>query len=484
MRHLDRGWLGALTVSWGVLCVACGDDSAPMTADAGIETSDSGRRDGGPPADPDAGPPADPDGGPPADPDAGMEPDAGRAAPDFDSSEMAIIATLSPLPDLPPDTTNAVADSEAAALLGQRLFFDARYSGPLAVDSDLGTTGETGRVSCASCHLSEVMSDHRSVPDNVSLGANFHTRNAPAIVNSSFYAWTNWGGRFSAQWELPPVVAEAGVIMNSSRLALAHHIFDNYRAEYDAIFDPDLDPGLTNLMRFPATGKPNPMMPGVWEAMAPEDRTIVDRIFTNYGKLIQAYMRRLVSRNAPFDRFVEGDATAIGVEAQWGLRLFIGAARCVNCHSGPFLTDQTFHNLGVPQTGEHVPAMDDGRFRDTPGLLASPYNSAGAHSDDPAEGMRRLAGLTPTPPERVRGAFRTPTLRGVGFSAPYMHSGQLATLEDVLDFYEVGGMPPVSGTRDMLLHPISLSDRDREDLLSFLETLDGEPIPEELRTAP
>ena len=109
----------------------------------------------------------------------------------------------------------------------------------------------------------------------------------------------------------------------------------------------------------------------------------------NYGKAIQAYMRRLVSRNAPFDRFVAGDTDAIGVRAQWGLKLFIGAARCVNCHSGPFFTDQSFHNLGVPQIGEHVPASDDGRFRDTPGLLTSRYNSAGAYSDDPTEGARR-----------------------------------------------------------------------------------------------
>jgi cytochrome c peroxidase len=481
MRQLDRRWLGALVVWVGVLGFACGDDSTPMT-DAGMEPTDSGRRDAGPPGDPDAGMET-PDAGMET-PDAGMAPDAGRAAPVFDSSEMAIIATLSPLPDLPPDTTNAVADDEAAALLGQRLFFDARLSGPLAVDSDLGLMGDTGRVSCASCHLSEVMSDHRSDPPNVSLGVDFHTRNAPGIVNSAFYTWTNWGGRFSAQWELPPVVLENGVIMRGTRLALAHHLFDNYRAEYDAIFEPDLDPGLSDTVRFPASGRPNPMMPGVWEAMAVEDQAIVDRIFTNYGKVIQAYMRRLVSRDAPFDRFVAGDATAIGVEAQWGLKLFIGAARCVNCHSGPFFTDQAFHNLGVPQVGEHVPPSDDGRFRDTPGLLSSRYNSAGVYSDDPMEGARRLAGLTSPPPESTRGAFRTPTLRGVTFSAPYMHSGQLATLEDVLDFYEIGGMPPVSGTRDMLLHPIVLSDQDREDLLSFLEALEGEPIPEELRTAP
>ena len=476
----------ALAGALGGTTALLGCTSQPMsTADSGPGMPDARAGDAGTMEDagsmPDAGADAGPtDSGAPI--DAPME----RMPPELTAAERAVIATLSPLPDVPPDTTNAVADDPRAAALGHALFFDARYSGPLAVTSDLGMMGEAGRVSCASCHSSEVMSDDRSMPDNVSLGANFHTRNAPAIVNSAFYRWTNWGGRFSAQWELPPVVAESPVIMNSSRLQIAHHIFDNYREEYEAIFGA-MDPALSDLARFPATGRPVAMgMPaGPWEMMSATDRDIVLEIFTNYGKAIQAYQRQLISRDAPFDRFVAGDEDAIGVSAQWGLRLFIGMARCVTCHSGPQFSDDEFHNLWIPQTGEHVPMTDTGRYSSIPALLSSSLNSAGLWSDDPAAGMARLAGLTMTPPEATRGAFRTPTLRGVAASAPYMHSGQLATLEGVIELYDQGGgATPIVGERSSHLFPLHLTAQDREDLLAFLLALTGEPVPEALRSAP
>ena len=456
--------LGSLSTVTG-----CGDDDGGVTP-----ASDAGRMDD------DGGELPRVDGG---SADAGSAADAGPAEVELTDTEWAIIETLSPLPAVPADPTNAHADDAAAALLGQRLFFDARYSGPLAVDSDLGAMGETGRVSCASCHSSIVMSDDRSMPDNVSLGASFHSRNAPAIVNSSFYPWTNWGGRFSAQWELPPVVAEAGVIMNSSRLAIAHHIFDHYRADYEAIFGA-MEPAIgTDTARFPATGKP--MAPdGNWETMTPEDQATVNRIWINYGKAIAAYVRLLVSGESAFDRFVAGDTAALDQSQQRGLRLFIGSARCVSCHSGPTFSDGRFHNIGVPQTGEHVPASDDGRWKDIPGLLASPFNSAGAYSDDADTGAARLAGLTNPAPEEARGAFRTPTLRGVAESAPYMHSGQVATLEAVVRHYNMGGSAPVAGELDSLVLPLDLSEQDAADLVAFLESLTGEPVAEELRTAP
>ncbi len=410
-----------------------------------------------------------------------------RPPPTFTTTERAILATLSPMRALRADPTNPVADNANAAALGHALFFDPRYSGPLAVDSDLGTAGQTGRVACASCHSGAVMSDERSVPRDVSLGTNFHTRNAPAVVNSGRYVWTNWGGRFSAQWELPPVVAESGIIMNSTRLAIAHHIFNNYRTEYEAIFGA-MDPAIgTDTVRFPLAGKPKASAAapdGPWELMTAGDRDIVNRIFVNFGMVMQAYMRTLVSTDSDFDRFIAGDAASLDVEAQWGLRVFISNGRCVDCHSGPTLSDGLFHNLGVPQTGLHVPAIDDGRFSSIPPLLASPLNAAGIYSGDRTAGAALLAGLTNPPPESTRGAFRTPSLRDVELTGPYMHSGQLATLEDVISFYDAGGMTPVSGTRDPLVLPLGLSTADESDLLAFLRSLDTDPVPLALRTAP
>jgi cytochrome c peroxidase len=399
-------------------------------------------------------------------------------------AERAQLQTLTPLPAVPADTTNRHADDPAAAALGQKLFFDAEFSGPLKVASDLGPVGAVGKVSCASCHASAYLDDDRSVPETVSLGADFHTRNSPTLVNASFYRWTNWGGRFSAQWELPIAVVESGVIMNGNRLKLAHRIFDVYRSEYEAVFGA-LDPALAD---FPAEGKPkpaptdaNPNPPdGAWEGMTAAQQQIVNRVLVNYAKAIAAYMRKLVSRNAPLDRFMAGETGALDLSAQRGARLFVGKARCIACHSGPHFSDDRFHNLGVPQTGEKVPASDDGRFKDVPPLLSSAFSSRGAYSDDPDAGL--LEGLTNPMPETARGAFRTPDLRGVALTAPYMHSGQLATLQAVIDFYDAGGGTPVSGAKDPLLVPLQLTAQEKSDLLSFLGALTGDPIPPALRT--
>ena len=186
---------------------------------------------------------------------------------DFTAEERALLATLSPLPPVPPDPTNAFADEPGAARLGQMLFFDKSYSGALVVGDDgtnhgLGQVGETGKVSCHSCHAagSGAMDDRRSQPNHVSLGTAWGTRNAHGLVNSSYYRWTNWGGRFDSQWSLPLAVAEGGATMRSTRLQIAHLLYAKYRAEYDAVFpvplDPALDPGAADAARFPPSGKP------------------------------------------------------------------------------------------------------------------------------------------------------------------------------------------------------------------------------------
>jgi cytochrome c peroxidase len=406
------------------------------------------------------------------------------------SEDRRALGLLSPLPALPADPSNAVADDARARELGRRWFFDAGFSGPLRVASDLGAAGEVGKVSCASCHSGPALDDRRSDPPTVSMGADLHGRNSPPLVNSAYYRWTNWGGRFSAQWELSPVVAESPVLLNSSRLFIAHRIFDRYRAPYEAVFGPLLPAIGADRVRFPAEGKPkpaptaaNPTPPdGVWEGLSETDRNSVNRVFVNYGKALAAYVRSLVSTSSPFDRFVAGEDDAIGEAAKRGAATFVGKAGCVACHSTPLFSDDGFHNLGVPQLGPGVPASDDGRFRDVPPLLASGLSSSSVYSDDPNTG--RLSGLSQPMPESARGAFRTPTLRNVAITAPYMHSGQLPSLRAVVDFYDQGGGTPSSGTLDPLLHPLGLSAAEKEELVLFLETLTLDPLSAELLAAP
>jgi cytochrome c peroxidase len=446
-------------------------------------------------ASPDASPGADAGGSPeaaPGDANGGVDSstDSGNDAADLDSglspADLAKIHTLSPLPAVPADPTNAVADNAAAATLGQMLFFDKSFSGALVVADDglnggLGAVGDIGKVSCASCHSGSVLDDRRSKPGNVSLGTDFGTRRALALVNASFYAWTNWGGRFDSQWSLPLAVAENKVIMKGTRLAIVHSIYAKYKTEYEAVFgalDPRLDPANANAANFPASGKPKTLPgdpDGPWELMASADRTIANTIYANFGKAIAAYMRKLVSRDAPFDKYVAGDRSAISASAENGLKLFLGKGACIGCHNGPHFEDGQFHALGVPQSGPHVPATDLGRFADVPALLASPFNTNGAFSANVSTG--KLTGLAAV--DAQRGQFRTKGLRGVGVTGPYMHAGQLPALGDVVAFYNIGGGDVGDGgaTKDPLIKPLGLSPTENGDLVEFMKTLTGGPVP-------
>ena len=399
----------------------------------------------------------------------------------FTDGERALIGTLSPLPPLPPDATNAVADDPRAAQLGRALFEDPEFSGPLLVDSELGAVGDTGRVSCATCHFGPALAD----PAAVSTGTGVGTRNALSLVNSSFHRWSNWGGRFSAQWELSIPVVENPKIMNGSRLRVAHRIADAHRDAYEEVFGA-LPEVLLDPSDLPADGKPKPAptmavpepADGAWEMLSAEQQAIVNTVLVNYGKAIAAFLRTLVSRDSPFDRFVAGESAALDLHQQAGLRLFIGKARCITCHNGPLLSDGAFHAMGVPATD---PALVDlGRYQDIPPLLASPFSSAGAFSDDPDSG--RLLGLTNPPPEETRAQFRTASLRTAAQSPPYMHNGVFAELEDVVQFYDWGGQGEADVAHDPQLVPLHLTDLERSQLVAFLRSLAGEPLDSSLTT--
>jgi len=423
-------------------------------------------------------------------------PDAGRAAdaavsidaPPIDAppalltpGERTAIGHLSPLPAVPADLTNAHADDPMAAKLGQMLFFDKSYAGALVVGDDgtnggLGVVGDTGKVSCASCHAvgTGTLDDERSTPGNVSLGIKFGTRNALGLVNSAYYKWSNWGGKFDSQWSLPLAVAENAATMASNRLQIVHMLYAKYKAAYNATFatplDPSLDPTAADASRFPATGHPGDA--AGFDGMTTADKLIVTTIYANYGKALEAYVRKLVSADAPFDRFVAGDDHAISVSAVRGLKLFL-AKGCATCHAGPAFTDNQFHALAVPQTGQNVPAADTGRFADVAAVLTNPFNTAGMFSDNTTTG--KLTGVVQAASQT--GQFRTKGLRNVATSAPYMHAGELATLADVIGFYNVGGgTAPTGVTKDPLMVPLALSTADQADLVEFLKTLTGQPI--------
>lgn len=398
----------------------------------------------------------------------------------FSEAELEKARLHSPLPPLKPDTTNMYADNENAAKLGQRFFFEKGYSGPIVVGDDgmnggLGAVGETGKVSCRSCHLGDFMIDTRSKPNGTSLAIDWFFRNSPTLINVATYETQfGWVGFNDNLWGKNLIPAE--FVMGTNRSDIVKFIYSKYKDEYNAIFSPPLDDTLLDEVRFPKGATPlNPM--SAWTMMAEGDRDIINRAYANFGKAIQAYERKLIVGESPFDRFVAGDEAAISDSAKRGLKLFIGKAACSECHSGPTFSDELFHVTGVPQIGDHVPEADDGRFGAIDVYLGWDFNTAGKYNDDPS--INRTTGVTKD--AKLTGAFRSKGLRNIAMTGPYMHTGHMTTLTEVVEFYNEGGATTgFAGTKDTLMKPLNLSSSEVADIVAFLEALTGDPVPASL----
>jgi cytochrome c peroxidase len=199
----------------------------------------------------------------------------------------------------------------------------------------------------------------------------------------------------------------------------------------------------------------------------------VNRVFVNLGKAMAAFERSIVPEETRFDRFArslaegtepEGDGVFTPDEVA-GLKLFIGKANCSTCHTGPRLTDDSFHNTGVPDVAG-LPE-DLGRAKGVKDVAADPFNCLGKFSDAGPEACGELRFIVKDDPRLTR-AYKPPSLRGAATRPPYMHAGQFATLEEVLDHYSRAPAAPAGGSE---LHPLNLSERERQQLVAFLKTL-------------
>jgi cytochrome c peroxidase len=387
----------------------------------------------------------------------------------FTPDELRRVYAHSPLPPARPDPTNAVGDDPAAARLGHYLFFDTRLSA-------------TGSVSCATCHdPARFWSDGR--PLSRAIGVT--RRHAPTLLNTALNRWFFWDGRADSHWSQALKPIEDPDEHGATRLQSAHVLLDDpeLRRAYERLFGalPELSDG----RRFPRAGRPVPHDPEhphhrAWASMRPEDQEAVNRVFANLGKAIAAFVRRLVSRQTPFDTFVEGlregnakKLAALSVSAQRGLKLFIGEAGCRQCHVGPNFTDGEFHSIGLPPLDGSAP--DLGRYAGVAAVLADPFNGLGAYSDDPTLAGREELKFLKAKPENF-GQFKVPTLRNVGDTAPYMHDGRFASLAEVLEFYSTqAGTLSLGHHQETVLRPLDLSDTEIEDIIAFLESLSGPP---------
>ena len=277
--------------------------------------------------------------------------------------------------------------------LGKLLFFDPRLSGD-------------NSISCATCHHPDKgWSD--GLPRAIGFGGKELGRHSPTVINSGYFEVQMWDGRaptLEAQAKGP---IRASVEMNQKADELIEELgaIPEYQEMFSKVFG---ESGIT---------------------------------FDNLAKAIATFERSVVSKNSAYDKYMEGDETAMSPAAVNGMNLFFGKAKCSICHNGPALTDSGFHNIGVKQ---HGPLTEDlGRFN--------------ISKDD-----------------FDKGAFKTPGLRSVSQSAPYMHDGSEATLKGVIDFYNRGG--DVAENRSAFITPLGLSEQEVLELVEFLKALDGEPI--------
>ena len=290
---------------------------------------------------------------------------------------------LAPLgePPIPPDNKQTDAKVE----LGKILFFDPRIGGDTS-------------TACATCHEPDqgwAWSDDfsRGYPGTV------HWRNSQSIVNSVYYGKFFWAGAAQSLEKQAPSAAKGGVAGNGENDLMEARLclIPEYRKRFKEVF-----------------GDEWPLIGNAWRAIA-------------------AFERTLVQRDTPLDKYLQGEEDALTEPQKRGMTLFNGKAGCINCHNGPFATDQRFYNIGVPYAKRWE---EDGLAQIT---FRFEYYAKGAQ-----EALYRTAkadvGLYfRTKNEWDKGKFRTPTLRYTLYTAPYMHNGAFYTLAEVVDFYNRGG---------------------------------------------
>lgn len=288
---------------------------------------------------------------------------------------------------LPAPADNPITNEKIG--LGRRLFSDKRLS-------------KDGQTACATCHQpARRFTDGRILARGV-FGREGQ-RNTPSILNRVYGRSAFWDGRAATLED------QVRAAMSSERdlgLPIEEAVA---RVSRDARYARDFE--------------------SAFGARVTSERL---------AQALATFVRSRLSGNSRFDRFLSGDATALGVAERRGLELFSGRARCARCHAGPLLSDEAFHNTGV--------AWRDGRLLDS--------------------GRGAITGR-----DSDRGAFKTPTLREIARTAPYMHDGSLAGLRDVIDFYDRGGQP--NPYLDSEIRPLRLTAEDKTALIAFLRALNG-----------
>jgi cytochrome c peroxidase len=352
--------------------------------------------------------------------------------PDFSDDEVARIVRHGPWPPARAlDAGNAAAGRPQAAALGERLFFDARLS------SD-------GTLSCASCHRPELaFADGRAR----GLGRVPLDRNTPSLWNAAHERWYGWDGAADSLWSqaIRPITDAREMAASAAHVRATIAGDSELACRYAQAFG---------------------------EGSAADDEAVL----VNAAKAIGAFVGTLVSGRTAFDDFrdalARGDRRAAArypLPAQRGARLFVGRGRCQLCHVGPMFSNGEFGDTGLPffvRPG----VVDSGRHGGIAALRSSQYNLLSRWSDAPA-GAASTKTRHVQAQHRNFGEFKVPSLRNVALTAPYMHDGQLATLDDVVNHYSELNLDRLHADGERILEPLHLSEAEHIDLVAFLQTL-------------
>ncbi len=330
-----------------------------------------------------------------------------------------------PIPENNPQTPEKIK-------LGDKLYHDARFS-------------QDGKVSCSTCH-----DKNKGFTDNLPVSKGFNnltgTRNAPTVINAAYMTSQFWDGRepdLEGQSKQPPINPVEGGLPNHEPLLAVIKKDDDYIDQFKQVFSVEAN-GIT-----------------------------MDHV----AKAIASFERTIISGDSAFDQYFYADKKdALTDSEKRGLAVFTtGKGRCVSCHTieqtQALFTDNRFHNIGIGFK------KIQGK---TPETAAAFIKSKRAGADVAVkvltnENFSELGRFAITENLTHIGAFKTPTLRNIDITFPYMHDGSLETLEDVVDFYNNGGRvsenDPLSPFLSGGMRPLNLSDEEKADLVAFMKSL-------------
>ena len=351
---------------------------------------------------------------------------------DFTPQEVRSIARHGPWPaPWKPDPSNRVSGNPDAITLGEKLFFEPRLSAK-------------GGVLCATCHV-----PYKGWQDGRARGMGHVEvdRNTQSLLDVRWNRWFGWDGAGDSLWaqSIRPLLDAREMGGDAAHAVKFVRGDAEYSCRYKRAFGAD--------------------------PPADDERLLVD-----IGKALAAFQETLVSGRTPFDDFRDalerGDAAQAAsypVAAQRGLKIFVGKGNCNQCHVGPAFSNGEFHDAGIShfiRRGE----VDAGRHGGIQRLKSSKFNLLGRYNDDPS-GSAAIKTKHVALDHRNFGEFKVPALRNVAQTAPYMHSGRLGTLTEVVRHYSDLNIDRLHADGEAILKPLKLSEQEVADLVAFLESL-------------